>query len=269
MIFKFPWQKSTTENTFFLSYDSHRDNFGDILNPIIAKEFSKNKDVKKISKRKSSYFEHYYIIGSILQRCNKNTIVWGSGIISEDSVIKEKPKKVLAVRGPLTRKKLLEFGVECPEVYGDPALLLPRFHNPKNIARKFELGIIPHYRDKKNKELLKFLERNPDIKVIDVQNKNPLKVVDEILECKNIISSSLHGIIVADAYNIPSAWINFSDKVVGNGFKFRDYFASVGRTEKEPYDFNEIKDIDNLLDLFSEEYTINIDLDKLIAAFPN
>ena len=89
------------------------------------------------------------IIGSILDRGTKSSIIWGAGLISEDSEPIEIPKKIYAVRGPKTREKLLKSGIDCPEIYGDPALLLPKIYNPK-IEKKYELGVIPHYIDKNN-----------------------------------------------------------------------------------------------------------------------
>lgn len=262
----FPWRKLDVEKEVYLSYDAHRNNFGDILNPIIADYFG-TKKVRRISKRKSLKFVHYFMIGSILQRCNANSIIWGSGFISKDEICKEFPKKVLAVRGPLTRRKLLEMGVECPEIFGDPALLLPEIYQPKNIEKDYKLGIIPHYHDKNDTWLNKYFSNNPNIKIIDIQNKNPLKVVDEMLACEKIVSSSLHGIIVADAYKIPSIWVEFSDKVSGCGFKFRDYFQSVGRDVDVPLQFQEFKNLEAILETFNC-YEIKIDLELLKKSFP-
>ena len=42
--------------------------------------------------------------------------------------------------------KLQEQGVECTEIYGDPALLLPPFYKPI-VAKCYREGIIPRYRD--------------------------------------------------------------------------------------------------------------------------
>jgi pyruvyltransferase len=100
--------------------------------------------------------ENYVSIGSILHFSDKNSIVWGAGFISKDSYCKVPPKKILAVRGPLTRKKLIEQNIECPKIYGDPALLLPIFYHPK-IKKKYEIGIVPHYVDQKN-EIIKALQ---------------------------------------------------------------------------------------------------------------
>ena len=237
-------------------------NFGDILNPVLLNKLTGKKPVNICAKYYSEV--HYFFIGSILDRANGNTIVWGTGFISQDSNC-TCPKKIYAVRGPKTRKILLEQGIECPEIYGDPALLLPKIYKPK-IDKKYKIGIIPHYVDKNNPWLDKY-RNNDDINIIDIQVTNPFSFIDEVLCCEKIISSSLHGIIVSDAYNIPSMWIEFSDKVIGNGFKFIDYFMSVKRVDTEPI---KIDDKIDILEIYSKfyKYKIEIDLESLIDSCP-
>jgi pyruvyltransferase len=208
---------------------------------------------------------HYFVTGSILRRATKHTVVWGSGFISAIDKCYEKPKKICAVRGPLTMQILSREGISCPEVYGDPALLLPLFYSPIT-NKKYKVGLIPHYVDKESK-WLKSIKNDKNIKIIDVQNSNPLKFIDDILQCEKIASSSLHGIIVADAYNIHSVWVEFSNSVFGNGFKFIDYFMSVKRLDRKPFI---IKNDTTVTDIFknSSPYTIDIDLKKLIDCCP-
>ena len=67
-------------------------------------------------------------------------------------------------------------------------------------------------------------------------------MIDEICSCNYIISSSLHGLILADAYGIPNLWISVSDKVKGVDCKFADYFSGVGREFVSPMNF--VADID-------------------------
>lgn len=257
---------NSNKNSYRVSWDAHRDNFGDILTPYIVKHFT-DKKVKRISSKMFAIFNHYFVIGSILQKCKKTSVVWGSGYISDSAKRKEAPKKILAVRGPLTRNKLLSEGIDCPEVYGDPALLMAEIYTPQTTQKKkFKLGIIPHYVDKKHPWLHQF-KNDSSIKIIDVQQKNPLHVIDDMIECERVISSSLHGIIVADAYGIPSLWISFSDKVLGNGFKFNDYFKSVGRKDEHPILIKEDLSIETIEKQFYE-YSISIDLKKLKKACP-
>jgi pyruvyltransferase len=226
-------------------------NWGDKLNPILIQHISGQ---KVIYTKKAGHFK-YIVVGSILHYADDKSEVWGAGLISSNHKPRGNPK-IHAVRGPLTRKRLLELGHDCPEIYGDPALLYPRYYNPK-IEKKYELGIIPHYKDKENS----WVRNKKGAKVIDIQG--PLnKVVDEVCSCEAIISSSLHGIIMADAYGIPGYWVKLSDKLVGGDFKFRDYCMSVGR---EPIAL--ILTNTNIEEQFFD-YKINIDLGKLMNACP-
>ena len=238
-------------------------NFGDALNPILLNKLTN----KKILWVNRVYYPKPYImcIGSILQKATSDSLIWGSGFISSDSKCSEKPKKVYAVRGPKTRAKLLEQDIDCPEVYGDPALLLPKVYAPK-IEKKYKLGIIPHYVDQENKILDQF-SKEEGVIVIDIKMKDHYAFIDLLLSCEKIVSSSLHGVIVADAYNIPSVWAEFSKNVKGEGFKFFDYFLSVKRTDLGPLLINNESKIDDLYDAFYD-YKIDIDLDLLIKSFP-
>lgn len=210
--------------------------------------------------------EDYLGIGSIITwMTTSKSIIWGSGIVYPHKELSAIPQKVLAVRGPLTRQYLLKRGVECPEIYGDPALLFPRYYKPKG-NKKYKLGIIPHFRDKGNSLLEKF--RNDEgILIIDVQNVYPCtKFIDDICSCEYIASSSLHGVIVSDAYNIPNLWIEFPEGE-SKKFAFHDYMQSVGRNVESPLVLNaEMKAGDILAKIVYEP--IKIDLDILLSVCP-
>jgi polysaccharide pyruvyl transferase WcaK-like protein len=70
--------------------------------------------------------------------------------------------------------------------------------------------------------------KEKDINVINLATNSVENVIEEIYSCDTVISSSLHGIIVAHAYNIPAVWVKFSNNLFGDGIKFYDYFESVG-----------------------------------------
>jgi len=55
---------------------------------------------------------------------------------------------------------------------------------------------------------------------------DPLEVVRQIGSCKRIVTSSLHGMIVADAFGIPRR-VEICNKLDGGTFKFRDYSATI------------------------------------------
>jgi|TARA_R110000822_G_scaffold288991_3_gene410250 pyruvyltransferase len=236
----------------------HKPNWGDELNKTLVNYLSGSE-----VHYGTHVDKHYLCIGSILRLANKNSIVWGSGFIKENEKA-EGEGLFLAVRGPLSRNKLLDQGFSCPQIYGDPALLLPRFYNPP-ITKKYKLGIIPHYIDQDNEWLDQFKD-NPSVNIINILNPNVLEFVDEIKKCEVILSSSLHGIICGDAYGIPSYWIELSDKVIGEGFKFRDYFLSVKRSKRSNYYINISTFKLNKTKFY--DYKIDIDLDLLYQSCP-
>lgn len=206
------------------------ENYGDLLSKYITEKVS-GKEIKWVHPKKQSWYKlnkiNYLTIGSIIHHVTKDSIVWGSGIIDRKQNVLNADFR--AVRGPETRKFLLEKGYQCPEEFGDPALLLPKYYNP-HVEKSFELGVIPHYHDyKKAKEIFNSI---PGTLVIDLMTLDVEQVTNQILKCKKTISSSLHGLIVSQAYNIPSIWVEFSKKLFGDGIKFLDYFLSV---ELEPY----------------------------------
>lgn len=203
-------------------------------------------------------------VGSILEHADARTVVWGAGFIQPGQRLKNRPKAVLAVRGPLTRQQLLNQGIEAPEIYGDPALLLPRFYDPV-ISKQYIVGIVPHYVDKDH-PWLKTLAKDPKVKIIDVEG-DIFEFIHAIKACELVISSSLHGLICADAYGIPSSWIELSDGLLGGGFKFQDYFASVHRNQHTPVRVGSVMTLAQVTAQVTPSQ-IRIDLEKLYQACP-
>lgn len=204
-------------------------------------------------------------VGSILHCINNaDTVIWGSGFISDTYKMRVHPKKVCAVRGPLSRTKLISQGIDCPEIYGDPALLLPNYYNPV-IVKTHTIGIIPHYVDKKHPWITAM--RNNGVKIIDV-SLDTHAFIDEVKSCDKIVSSSLHGLITADAYNIPNARITLSDAIVGGDFKFNDYYAGVNKQTPPILKVNINTTEQDLLSIVANWTPISIDLHKLYDSCP-
>lgn len=174
---------------------------------------------------------HYITTGSIMNCVNNNSIILGTGFISENSNIKT-PHDVISVRGPLTRKKLLNFNIECPENYGDPLILMPCVYDKYSNIKDNIVGIIPHVVDRKNenyRRLIHILKREGYIvRCIDINvGDNYERLIDNINKCKYIISSSLHGVIMGLVYKKKTIFVEFSNRVIGGTFKFQDFFQSV------------------------------------------
>lgn len=211
---------------------------------------------------------HYLCIGSIIQwYSDKNAIIWGSGLLYEVDSLKS-PKRVLAVRGPLTRDCLIKCGIPCPPIYGDPALLFPRFYNPV-IKKQHKFGIICHVSE--INEIRKNICFNKNYIFINIKEYGKwTNFIDQILSCEIILSSSLHGVILSDAYQIPNLWCQFTDYMAENsGFKFRDYYLSVGKNIDSPYSLKSNANFEELELFVRERWTKpTIDLDLLMNVCP-
>ncbi|WP_159993626.1 polysaccharide pyruvyl transferase family protein [Roseomonas sp. 18066] len=120
-----------------------------------------------------------------------------------------------AARGPNTRRLLLENEIHAPAVYGDPGWFLPRILNPK-VEKTIELGVIPHISGLATKSAT--AQPKADRVRMRISPLDGVRVVptyhqagwegfkaqlETILSCKRIVSTSFHGLILADAYRIP------------------------------------------------------------------
>jgi pyruvyltransferase len=200
-------------------------NWGDAVNVNLLEYLSKGKQVININKLAYYTGDVFSLIGSILDNnAVHNLVVCGSGFKKYNSSVKIAPKKVVSVRGPLSMETFNKLGIKCPPLFGDPALLFRDIYNPQ-VAPSHEIGIIPHYVDQSNEHVVR-LCRDHGVRMIDIQ-AGIEEVIRQVKSCRFIVSSSLHGLILADMYKVPSVWIKISDKIHGDDFKFHDYFASV------------------------------------------
>ena len=200
-------------------------NFGDALSPLMYKFFSGEDAIYTPTQSSPKHLS----IGSILNHAQPGDIVWGSGLAwLHDRV--STGLTITATRGHITKSICERAGNSCPDVFGDPAMLLPLMYDPSKIT-KYKLGIIPHIVDY---NYISIPEKySNECTKIDL-NLPPEDVVSLVTSCDNIISSSLHGLIVADAYDIPNAWCKFSDRVLGDDTKFYDHFTAVRRRYMSP-----------------------------------
>jgi len=201
-----------------------KENFGDYLNPYLVEKLTGRKPVFfSPSSKFAPFFKHSIMIGSVIDKARAKSIVWGSGIINENETIKG--GDFIAVRGPRTAKRIEEQGLIAPKIYGDPGILISYLYNPI-VKKKYEYGLVAHYVDFENlKRETSFLD---NVLVINLLTNDIEEVINRILSCEKIISTSLHGIIVSHAYNIPTLWWKYSNKLSGDDIKFYDYYESIG-----------------------------------------
>lgn len=187
-----------------------RPNFGDALAPLLLKRFG-GVDAEWAGTGDADLFS----IGSVLESA-RNAVVLGSGKLYPETQ-PSLTNRYLAVRGPLT-------GVRT--AFGDPGLLAEELVTvPRRIH---QLGILPHWSDNDLARDPRFTRYNH---VIIDPGDDPLVVVKTIGSCHKIVTSSLHGAIVADSFGIPRR-IEVAPRMgagnEGGMFKFRDYNTSVG-----------------------------------------
>jgi len=87
---------------------------------------------------------------------------------------------------------------------------------------------LPHFKEMQLPVVSELTRRFGDeVRLIDMTG-DLFKVVEDILSCRRIFSSSLHGLVLADAYEIPSCRLILSDLIIGGNFKYDDYYSGIG-----------------------------------------
>lgn len=228
-------------NAIFSYWWQDKPNFGDLITPALLKRYGLTavhtapKSCQLIS------------TGSVLHRVPPtfSGIVIGSGLI-KDMNHPLPNAKILAVRGELTRRRIR---AHRSTTLGDPGLLAEDLLLSRS-EKKFVLGFVPHYVDADDPRLRRLADRYPKhVRIINVM-RSPQKVLAEIDRCEHIISSSLHGVIAADALGIRRAWACLSDRVAGDGFKFHDYSSGIS-SKIEPVKLHGTESLTELLKLTS------------------
>lgn len=231
MILNLPTQKTVPNrvNLHWWKMGNNRapggmENLGDYLSQVVVDHMlnvyglSWDTDVGKT--------KHLYAVGSILAHGYQNATVWGSGLLNGNTkkarvCLHLQKLDVRAVRGPLTRDILLSNGQKCPEIYGDPAIILPEIYSPTSFEKKYEASVILHHTHGYDRSSIPNYCNNIEILTSDYKH-----FVDEICASNLIISSTLHGIILAESYGIPA--ILLADDGI-DMFKYRDYYYGTGR----------------------------------------
>ena len=161
-------------------------------------------------------------------------IIFGTGFISPQIVKNEtyiRNIKIIALRGNISLQRFKRNGIKTSKniILADPGILAPmllNFTNNQriNFTKEYDLCVIPHYIDK-NSKLLKRNIRIHNYKILNIE-ENPIKFIKSLLKCKNILSSGLHGLIIADSLGIPNMRMVISNNILGGNYKFIDYYSA-------------------------------------------
>lgn len=180
-------------------------NFGDELGAIILRKLGFK--VRRVAFSKADYL----LTGTMLDPAeskNPNVTVIGSG--SGHTHDAEHNFNVLAVRGKLTADCL---GVDVP--LGDLGILASRIWTKE--PAQYNIGVVRHYVDD---------NEYPFADIIIDATEPAEQVIKKISSCRVIMSSSLHGIIVADSYGIPNMRIARDDVITGD-WKWMDHKSAL------------------------------------------
>jgi pyruvyltransferase len=205
-------------------YWKGKKNFGDLLTPLLINKFT-HLDTEWAEPKNAQLVS----VGSIIDLLPMNWpgVIAGAGILHEHLYYKT-TYPILAVRGPLTLQRIMySVAHDKQVVLADPGLIADELVGPQE--KLYNLGIVPHWTDKELELNPDFLKYNP--KIIRVGD-DPLEVIKQIGQCRKIVSSSLHGIVLADAFGIPRRieippLALSRPKQEGGLFKWLDYSASI------------------------------------------
>ncbi len=201
-------------------------------------------------------------VGSILHDSRRGDVVWGSGINGKMSSRDQDFSGVdfRAVRGPLTREMVLRSGAECPDILGDPALLLPRlfpeFRRAPTSGHGEKLTFIPNIND------AAFLDPR-DIQAQGAEWVVPTRPWREIAAtiCAStfVVGSSLHALVLSDAFGVPC---RPCASLFEAPFKYEDHLLATDRG-----DCRIARNLREALQLGPLPTPV-IDLQPLLEAFP-
>ena len=290
------WAGSTTEMNYL--------NFGDALSPVMVALLS-GLDIARVPTRSKSV--RMGAVGTIGHGFDGGEVwFWGTGCsnwknpsapMAERVQFAVPPGSVFhapATRGPVSAKLL--GGRPKGGVYGDPVWLLPRFYRPK-VEKKWDVGVILHLSELADRSFethprpdykrfqvppelegrIRLINTVTPIGVGDLQDK-----IDEILACRRIVSTSLHGMVIAESYGIPCLYFSPNGNEAGltiasldpdgpTDLRIVDLYTGIGKDRLWSYAQPRSVETDwqDVMETIDDVWEpVSIDEDALIDAFP-
>ncbi|MBI5276444.1 MAG: polysaccharide pyruvyl transferase family protein [Burkholderiales bacterium] len=211
-----------------------RPNFGDAICPALV-EFACGRKIAWGPPEEADLFGVGSIVGlaadeAARRRANgidRPVLVWGSGLMTPRYLPapQREGMRILALRGPITAASLEVDNVPM----GDPALLVRRMYpGLANATRKYRGGVVLHHLQRMPPEAERRLGEQ-GWTYINAGSDDYESVIRRIAECEVILSSSLHGLVAADALGIPNEWVDAGRMHPTQRFKFYDYATAIGR----------------------------------------
>jgi pyruvyltransferase len=238
-------------------------NVGDQIAPLIVERLA-GCAVRSIS---APGEPHLLSIGSVYSGANRQSVVWGTGLMGpEFEVPVIEPRRIVALRGRLTLEALHARGARSAEVaLGDPGILAARLCTAGQPVVAGRLGLVPHYFDWRHPAVQALLA-DPRVYLLDV-HQPPHEFLRAMQGCQWVASSSLHGLIFADALGIPSVWLDIGGKLGGGHFKFLDYYSTTDLADPRPLQLAAETTVEQLV-ACARRADASARIGELEAAFP-
>lgn len=218
-----PWDRAIN-NRVNLDYWKESKNLGDAISPLI---------VEHVLEEAGFSFEaevcetrHLCAVGSVITAGAQDATIWGSGILNPKLLYRVKGRKldVRAVRGPVTRALLMEYGYRVPAVYGDPAVFMSEIYQPKAEKKTHYYGFVIHKDGSARFGNVENLPRSH--KFIEIKTEDYRRFIDELTSVECVVSTSLHGIILAETYGVPAILMMPECDFM----KYEDWYEATGRS---------------------------------------
>lgn len=291
------WAGSTAEMNYL--------NFGDALSPVMV-ALCTGMDVMRIPT--SSKTPRIAAVGTIGHGfVGGEVCFWGTGCSSvKNPTIKGAERvpyvppadtkiTIAATRGTIS-EQLLSGGKGGPKIYGDPVWLLPRFYRP-NVAKRWKLGVIVHLSELTDRDYDAHV--NPNYRRYEIPEEfsqsvrlintvTPISAtairerLDDILACERIVSTSLHGMVLAETYGIPCLYFGTARAPAGLGtadvnpesgidLRILDLYGGLGMSRFELYNQLRVNptDWDAVIKAIDQTWKPKpLDEDRLLGAVP-
>ncbi len=212
-------------------------------------------------------------IGSVLQEVERTVsfrrpVIWGSGFVAPGENYAGPPLDVRAVRGQLSLQRIRHL-TKRHIALGDPGILTPLAFPEitKTATPDVKVSVIPHYVDQTSDTAQELISR---LGAHHIDVMAPVsQVIQEIAASGFVISSSLHGVIVAESFGVPNAWVQFSDQVIGGRYKFDDFYSAFA-TKREPVSPAALMDgIDQYVSQWRPLRNLTFVQSELMRSFPH
>lgn len=274
-------------------------NLGDVASVAVVAAMS---GCVPFARAHGDHFTRLAAIGTIGQALQWGTVhVWGTGFDAKLRAFGDRHAGfaaapatryvVHATRGPHSRRTLLNAGIPAPPIHGDGAWFLPRVLPRPATPPTHELGVVVHLSELDSISLggkplhLRYHHGEADgVRIITTLHEASWEGFQgrmaEILSCRRIASTSLHGLIIAEAYGIPCIPFPFKgsgelvfDLEAGEvDHRYADFYRGAGRRELPGFaqPFREETAWDRLIAAIDRLWTplVPARLDSFFEAFP-